>query len=78
MWLSELVPSTHVQQDMFTRTQTSSKSIQLIKAMDSINHKMGKVAIKLASEGFSKPWRMKQENNTPAYTTRWLDIVKTT
>jgi len=73
--LSELVPAGYAQIDMFTRTETSNKSSELMKAMDSINRKMGKDAIKLASEGFRKPWKMKQENKSPAYTTDWSNIV---
>lgn len=72
--LTELVPATHIQQDMFTRTAISGKSIELMKAMDSINRKMGKDAIKLASEGFKKPWKMKQENKSPSYTTNWDEV----
>lgn len=43
-------------------------------AIDKIHRKMGKETIKLASEGFSKPWKMKQENKSPGYTTKWQDI----
>jgi DNA polymerase V len=75
--LSELVPEGKAQMDMFTKTQTSLKSSELMKAMDSINRKMGKDAIKLASEGFKKPWKMKQENKSPPYTTNWQHIIRT-
>jgi DNA polymerase V len=75
--LSELVPEGQAQMDMFTKTETSLKSSELMKAMDSINRKMGKDAIKLASEGFKKPWKMKQENKSPAYTTNWQHIIRT-
>ena len=44
--------------------------------MDRINRKMGKEAIKLASEGFKRPWKMKQENKSPSYTTNWSDTIK--
>jgi DNA polymerase V len=47
-----------------------------MKAMDSINRKIGKDAIKLASEGFNKPWKMRQENKSPSYTTDWQHIIK--
>lgn len=73
--LSELVPSAGLQTDLFSSVQVSAKSSALMKAMDNINHKMGRETIKLASEGFSKPWKMKQENKSPGYTTRWEDIL---
>lgn len=46
-----------------------------MQAMDSINRKMGRDVIKLASEGFRRPWKMKQENKSPAYTTNWQHTV---
>jgi len=75
--LSELVPVGKAQMDMFTKTETSAKSAELMKTMDSINRKMGKDSIKLASEGFKKPWKMRQENKSPAYTTDWQHIIRT-
>jgi DNA polymerase V len=44
--------------------------------LDSINNKLGKETIKLASEGFKKPWKMKQESKSPNYTTDWRQLVK--
>ena len=44
--------------------------------MDGINQKMGKESIKLASEGFKRPWKMKQENKSPCYTTNWNELIK--
>lgn len=66
--LSELVPITGAQMDMFTKTEISDKSAMLMQTMDSINRKMGKESIKLAREGFKRPWRMRQENKSPSYT----------
>ena len=36
---------------------------------------MGKESIKLASEGFTRPWKMRQENKSPSYTTKWEEIL---
>jgi DNA polymerase V len=63
--------------DMFAKAETSVKSTELMKAMDSINRKMGKDSIKLASEGFKKPWKMRQDNKSPPYTTDWQHIIRT-
>lgn len=73
--LGELVPTEGVQSDMFSAVQTSPKSSKLMMAMDAINKKMGKESIKLASEGFKRPWKMKQENKSPSYTTKWDELV---
>ena len=59
--LGELVPMSGVQMDLFSQTQLSSKTANLMIAMDEISRKMGKESIKLASEGFKRPWKMKQE-----------------
>lgn len=74
--LGELVPATGVQTDLFSHEQISNKSDDLMIAMDKINRKMGKESIKLASEGFKRPWKMRQENKSPSYTTSWNDLVR--
>ncbi len=74
--LGELVPAQGVQSDLFSMGQTSPKSANLMLAMDAINKKMGKESIKLASEGFTRTWKMKQENKSPAYTTNWEELIR--
>lgn len=73
--LGELMPAEGIQTDLFSKTQTSLKSEELMAAMDKINRKMGKESIKLASEGFKRPWKMRQENKSPSYTTKWGEII---
>jgi DNA polymerase V len=72
--LGELVPVQGVPTDLFSQTQIKPQSTLLMSTMDSINRKMGKDSIKLASEGFRRAWKMKQENKTPSYTTSWSDL----
>ena len=72
--LSELVPAQGLQTDLFSQIQVNPKSTQLMHTIDSINRRMGKESIKLASEGFRRPWKMRQESKSPAYTTRWSDL----
>ena len=74
--LGELVPKEGCQTDLFANKTTSLKSNTLMTVMDGINKKMGKESIKLASEGFKRPWKMKQENKSPCYTTNWEELVK--
>jgi len=75
--LGELVPAQGVQGDLFSQIKANPKSAALMSAMDSINRKMGKESIKLASEGFKRPWKMRQENKSPSYTTSWSDLPVT-
>ena len=74
--LNELVPAQGVQTDLFSQVQASPKSAALITAMDSINRKMGKESIKLASEGFRRPWKMRQENKSPSFTSNWDEVMR--
>ncbi len=72
--LSELVPLDQCQGDLFAQTPMTAKSAKLMAAMDSINHSMGRQTVKLAAEGFRQPWKMKQGNRSPGYTTRWGEL----
>ncbi|OYZ68920.1 MAG: hypothetical protein B7X98_01665 [Methylophilaceae bacterium 17-43-7] len=54
----------------------TTKTRVLMQAMDTINKKMGKESIKLASEGFTRPWKMKQGNKSASYTTNWEELVR--
>ena len=73
--LSELVPAEGCQTDLFTNSSLPIKSKKLMNVMDNINKKMGKESIKVASEGFKRPWKMKQENKSPSYTTCWDETM---
>lgn len=41
---------------------------------DGINQKFGRHTIKLAAEGFDKPWAMRADMQSPRYTTQWSDL----
>lgn len=73
--LGELVPQQGMQTDLFSNTQVTLKTSKLMLTMDGINKKIGKESIKLASEGFTRPWKMKQGNKSPCYTTKWDDML---
>ena len=71
--LGELVSVNQVQPDFFAKNFSESKE-NLMGVLDAVNKKMGRGTMRLASEGFKKPWRMKQGNKSPNYTTQWNDI----
>ena len=73
--LGEIVIVQGIQTDLFSMQSSSPKSDQLMATLDSINKKMGKESIKLASEGFSRPWKMKKDNKSPCYTTSWDEVI---
>lgn len=72
--LGELVSTNQVQSDFFYNKNFEVGSEKLMGVLDSINKKMGRGTMKLASEGFKQPWRMKQGNKSPNFTTQWSDI----
>lgn len=50
---------------------------QLMQALDALNQRFGPSAVQWGSSGVGgdkRPWRMRQEHRTPAYTTCWADI----
>ena len=76
--LGELVTVQTQQQDLFQTGTGQGKSERLMHALDSVNKKMGRATLKLASEGLqaNQAWRMKQALKSPAYTTCWNDLLK--
>jgi DNA polymerase V len=73
--LSELVSRQYRQIDLFESIDTDTRSSQLMLVMDQINAHMGRGTLKLASEGFRQPWKMKQGNKSPNYTTSWDELI---
>jgi len=74
--LSELVSAEGLQHDLFGEVQTDAKSSRLMGVMDQINRVMGRQTLTLAAEGIYQPWRMKQGNRSPGYTTRWDQLAE--
>jgi DNA polymerase V len=76
--LLDLVPNTTRQIDLFHQHSDEhlAHAKQLMGVFDHINEKYGRSTIRLAAEGYSKPWSMRAEHQSPAYTTRWSDVPK--
>ncbi len=51
-------------------------SDKIMNTIDAINSKYGNSTLKIASEGIEKIWKMKRENISPCYTTRFDDLVE--
>lgn len=77
--LTELVPSAGRQRGLFEETSaTDVRKAKLMKVMDEVNRDMGKRTLIIASQGMSQPWKMKQGNKSPSYTTKWAEIKEVT
>ncbi len=72
--LSDISPDNIRQGDMFSARPASPRDNRLMSTLDQINLKMGKGAIRLASDGIGQNWKMKAGNKSPAYTTKWDEI----
>ncbi|MFS9519714.1 Y-family DNA polymerase [Legionella pneumophila] len=76
--LEDLIPKNPRQLDMFYQPSDEhlNHTEQLMAVFDQINQKYGRSTIRLAAEGYSKPWAMRAELKSPAYTTRWSDLPR--
>ncbi len=70
--LMELGSGETIQQNLFG--EPFPRRAELMDAIDSINGKMGRGAVRYGSEGFNISWRMKAARHSPRYTTRWEDL----
>ena len=49
---------------------------RLMHVTDAINKKFGRGTVQYAGEGLGQPWKMKQENLSPRYTTKWGELCE--
>ena len=73
--LTKIVSSKECQHDLFSKKGRQKKSNNLMTALDQINALMGKKILRVAAEGITQPWKMKQSNRSPRYTTNWNDLI---
>jgi DNA polymerase V len=72
--LMDLHPAGQTQGVLFGTT--SADRPELMQVIDRANARWGRGTLKLAAEGVIKPWQMKRERVSPAYTTRWEDLPR--
>lgn len=69
----DFCPENEVQHSLFENSNPKHKI--LMKAMDSINTRIGQQKIKLGSQDRDRIWKMKQERLSPRYTTKFSEII---
>lgn len=69
--LMGLMPAEQRQSTLFEDTEAIVRRGRLNEALDKINGKFGRQTVELTGAGMAKPWSMRAENLTPAYTTDW-------
>jgi DNA polymerase V len=72
--LTDLSPMANEQHQLFDEEYSTGARARLMDAVDEINKSSG-VKIQLASEGFKKPWFMRQSMKSQRYTTRWDEVL---
>lgn len=73
--VTDFVHEDQVQRNMFEQTN-KKKSDAIMKALDKINHRMGKDLVRLAVQGHERKYRLKAEWLSPKYTTNFNEILK--
>ena len=74
--LWNLVPDRMLQTDVFGFVQPvrHQRSTRLMTALDQINHKYGKHALRYATEDMSHLWEPRANMQSPNYTSSWQDV----
>lgn len=74
VFLQNLVPDQPTQLSLFTPPEQQAKQEAASRVADSINQRFGRGTITFASVGTDQPWRAKQANISPHFTTRLSDV----
>jgi DNA polymerase V len=72
--VSEIIPEDGAQAGLWG-DKNKEKNRKLMEVIDKINKKAGTNQLKYAIEGSEEGWKMRQENLSPHYTTKWSDIL---
>ncbi|GAB3573801.1 Y-family DNA polymerase [Spirosoma luteolum] len=72
--LTGLVPDNHVQTALFGRGP-DPRLRALSGVVDRLNQRHGRDRVRLAGAGYDLSWQHKRQWMSPAYTTRWSDIL---
>ena len=70
--LSEISPVSHSQGDLLEAVHADKH--KLMEALDNLNARYGRGAVKVSTQGAYAGWQMKQERKSPNYTTSWDDV----
>lgn len=72
--VSDVIPAEGTQSILWD-DKNRNKNKKLLQVIDKINQQAGIEKVKFAIQGTDKTWKMKQENLSPRYTTKWSDIL---
>jgi len=72
--LSGIGPGDAVQLDLLASCRESPGEYRIMRAVDAVNARTGRGALKYAAAGIDRPWKMNQRKLSPRYTTNWPDV----
>ena len=72
--VSEIVPERPFQGDLFD-TRDRTKYNKVMEVMDKLNTSYGRQKVKIATQGFDRKWKLKNEQLSPCYSTNIKDIL---
>ena len=73
--ISDFVPEKEIQQNLFDQTNRK-KHADIMKVMDKLNLNFGKDKVRIATQGFSTGWHLRQEKLSARFTTRLSEILE--
>ena len=73
--VSKIIKEDQLQLSLFDQITNREKYSKISKIIDQLNNSMGKDKLRIATQGFDRNWRMKQEQLSPCYTTRIEEIL---
>ncbi len=73
--VSDLVPEGNVQYSIFDQSQIK-KNNTVMAAMDKVNRIMGREAVRMATQGFEKRYKLRADHLSPKYTTDFNELLK--
>ena len=72
--VSDIIPENNLQTSLFDEVNRE-KQKKIMQAMDKLNSSMGKNTVRIAQQGYSRKWKLRQEKLSPSYTTNINDIL---
>ncbi len=73
--LSGIVPDTSIQGNLFLSPSKNGGRL-LMNMIDNVNFSQRDDVLKFASSGTTRNWKMRQEQRSPRYTTRWNELFE--
>lgn len=72
--LGNLMPRSHRQLTLLG-SHDQARAERVMAVVDGINERYGRGTVRLAAEGVQQSWRMRRNNLSPAYTTKWSEVA---